>query len=53
MRTDRHGRSVPVDDGRRQTLKELFQHKSPEEWRAVYADAFDWGADVGREIVED
>jgi antitoxin MazE len=35
------------------TLKELFQGKSPEEWRAAYADAFNWGPDVGREIVEE
>jgi antitoxin component of MazEF toxin-antitoxin module len=35
------------------TLEELFQGKSPEEWRAAYAGAFDWGLDVGREIVEE
>jgi antitoxin MazE len=35
------------------TLAELFRGKSPEEWRAAYAGAFDWGPDVGREVVED
>jgi antitoxin MazE len=35
------------------TLEELFRGKSAEEWRAAYADAFDWGPDVGREIVEE
>jgi antitoxin component of MazEF toxin-antitoxin module len=35
------------------TLTELFQGKSPEEWRAAYAGAFDWGEDVGREVVEE
>jgi antitoxin MazE len=35
------------------TLEELFRGKSPEEWRAAYADAFDWGPDVGREVVEE
>jgi hypothetical protein len=32
------------------SLEELFQGKSPAEWRAVYADAYDWGPDVGREV---
>jgi antitoxin MazE len=35
------------------TLEELFRGKSPEEWRADYAGAFDWGPDVGREVVEE
>jgi antitoxin MazE len=35
------------------TLEELFRGKSLEEWRAVYAGAFDWGPDVGREVVEE
>ena len=35
------------------TLEELFKGKSPKEWRATYAGAFDWGPDVGREIVEE
>jgi antitoxin MazE len=41
-------RAVP-----RFTLDELFKGKTPQEWRAAYADAFDWGPDVGREIVEE
>jgi antitoxin MazE len=35
------------------TLEELFRGKTPEEWRGAYASAFDWGPDVGREVVED
>jgi len=35
------------------TLQELFAGKSPQEWRAAYAGAFDWGSDVGREAVEE
>ena len=35
------------------TLEELFRGKSPEEWRAAYAGVFDWGPDVGREVVEE
>ena len=35
------------------TLEELFRGKSPQEWRAAYAGAYDWGPDVGREVVEE
>jgi antitoxin MazE len=35
------------------TLEELFRGRSPEEWRAAYAGAYDWGPDLGREIVEE
>lgn len=35
------------------TLEELFAGKSAEEWRDAYAGAYDWGPDVGREIVEE
>jgi len=35
------------------TLEELFRGKSPKVWRAIYAKSFDWGPDVGREIVEE
>ena len=35
------------------TLKELFHGRSPTEWRAAYAAAFDWGPDVGGEVVEE
>ena len=34
-------------------LTELFAGKSPQEWREAYADAYDWGPDVGREIIEE
>jgi antitoxin MazE len=33
-------------------LADLFADRAPEEWRALYADAFDWGPDVGRERIE-
>jgi antitoxin component of MazEF toxin-antitoxin module len=35
------------------TVDEMFRGKRPEEWRALYEDAYDWGADRGREIVEE
>jgi antitoxin MazE len=35
------------------TLEELFRGRSPEEWRAAYTGAYDWGPDVGREAVEE
>jgi antitoxin MazE len=35
------------------TLDKLFHGKTPAQWRAEYADAFDWGPDVGREVVEE
>ncbi|MGH7113955.1 MAG: AbrB/MazE/SpoVT family DNA-binding domain-containing protein [Stellaceae bacterium] len=35
------------------TLEELFAGGSAEDWRALYAGAFDWGPDVGREAVEE
>ena len=35
------------------TLEELFAGKGQREWRAAYAGAFDWGPDVGREVVEE
>ncbi len=33
------------------TLEELFRGKDPAEWRDAYAGAFDWGVEVGREMV--
>jgi antitoxin MazE len=39
-------RAVP-----RFTLEELFKGKSLKQWRAAYAGAFDWGPDVGREMI--
>jgi antitoxin MazE len=35
------------------TLDELFHGRSPAEWRAAYSGAYDWGPDVGREVVEE
>jgi antitoxin MazE len=34
-------------------LSDLFAGKSAREWRALYEGAYDWGPDVGREIVEE
>jgi antitoxin MazE len=34
-------------------LEALFRGRSPAEWRKVYAGAYDWGPDVGREVVEE
>lgn len=34
-------------------LARLFAGRSPEEWRALYTGAYDWGPDVGREQVEE
>lgn len=35
------------------TLDELFRGRSPKGWRAVYAGAFHWGDDLGREVIEE
>jgi antitoxin MazE len=35
------------------TLEELFRGKTAAEWRALYADAYDWGSGVGREVVDE
>jgi antitoxin component of MazEF toxin-antitoxin module len=35
------------------TLEDLFRGRSPKAWRAAYAGAFEWGDDVGREVVEE
>jgi antitoxin MazE len=37
----------------RYTLEELFAGKTPQEWRALYAGAYDWGPDVGQEIIKE
>ena len=34
-------------------LDAMFAGKSPEAWRALYRDAFDWGPDLGRERVDE
>jgi antitoxin component of MazEF toxin-antitoxin module len=35
------------------SLEEMFRGKSPKKWRANYADAYDCGPDVGRELIEE
>jgi antitoxin component of MazEF toxin-antitoxin module len=35
------------------TIEAMFAGKSAEEWRALYAGAYHWGPDVGREIIEE
>ncbi len=35
------------------TVEELFRGRSSQEWRAEYSGAFDWGPDLGREIVDE
>ena len=35
------------------TAEQMFRGKRPEEWRALYDDAYEWGADRGQEIVEE
>jgi antitoxin MazE len=57
----RDGERVEIDakDGdvvirrtrQRVSLEDLFRGKSPEAWRADYAGAYDWGPDIGREVV--
>ena len=37
----------------RYTLEELFRGKTAMEWQRQYAKAYDWGPDVGREIVDE
>ncbi len=37
----------------RYTVEELFRGKSADEWRQAYCKAYDWGPDIGREIVEE
>jgi antitoxin MazE len=37
----------------RYTPEELFAGKSPNEWRNIYANAHEWGADAGQENLED
>jgi antitoxin component of MazEF toxin-antitoxin module len=34
-------------------VEEMFRGKSPQAWRELYADAYDWGPDRGRERVEE
>ena len=59
----REGETVDIDVSQDQivirrvrdpgNLAAWFAGKSPEEWRALYKDAYDWGSDVGREVVDE
>jgi antitoxin component of MazEF toxin-antitoxin module len=35
------------------TAESLFEGRSSDEWRAFYEDCYDWGPDIGREIVDE
>ena len=35
------------------TIESMFAGKSPQTWRALYREAYDWGPDQGRERVEE
>jgi antitoxin component of MazEF toxin-antitoxin module len=35
------------------TIDSMFAGKSPQAWRALYHDAYDWGPDEGRERIEE
>jgi antitoxin MazE len=35
------------------SLSALFDGRTPEEWRDAYSGAFDWGPDLGRELIEE
>jgi antitoxin MazE len=35
----------------RVSLEDLFRGRSPDQWRADYARAYEWGPDVGRELI--
>jgi hypothetical protein len=37
----------------KRALRRLFRGKAPCEWRREYADAYNWGPDLGREHVEE
>ena len=37
----------------RYTLQDMFAGKSPEEWRALYAGSYEWGPDIGREVIDE
>jgi antitoxin MazE len=35
------------------SIEAIFHGKDPTEWRKLYAEAFEWGPDLGREAVEE
>jgi len=37
----------------RYTPDEIFAGKTPGEWRSIYSHAYEWGADAGRETLEE
>ena len=47
----RDGQAIIRRVRQRVSLEVLFRGKSPDEWRSDYAGAYDWVADVGREII--
>lgn len=54
VEVEAHGEAVVIRRAApRFTLEGLFRGKTPEEWRRDYAGAYDWGRDVGREIVKE
>ncbi len=42
-------RKIPPDI----TVEDMFRGRSPEAWREIYSDVFDWGPDKGRERLEE
>lgn len=47
------GAQLVLKRARKLTLDEMFRGKTDAEWRAAYQECdFDWGPDVGREIVK-
>jgi antitoxin MazE len=42
-------RKLPVE----LAAESMFSGRSPEDWRALYRGAYDWGEDRGRERVEE
>jgi len=49
---ERHGAALVITPATpRFSAAELFAGKSAAAWRAEYAGAYDWGDDIGREIV--
>jgi antitoxin component of MazEF toxin-antitoxin module len=35
------------------SVEAMFVGRTPEAWRALYSDAYDWGRDLGRERAEE
>lgn len=35
------------------SVEGMFRGRTPDEWRTLYAGSYDWGPDVGREIVDE